>query len=50
LKRFVFVVDFYYKTIARIKICSLDVTFVALVPVGSEIAFRLRGDLQMVRN
>ena len=50
LRRRVFLVDFCFRTKARITIRPLDVTFLALVPVGSEIAFRLRGDLQVARN
>ena len=46
----VFLVDFLYKTTARIKIHRLDVTFVALGGVGNEIAFRRRGDFQVARN
>ena len=39
-----------FKTTARIKIRRLHVTFVALVPVGGEIAFRVRSDLQVAQN
>ena len=50
LRRFVFFVDFCFKTTARIKIRRLHVTFLALVPVGSEIEFRRRSDLQVAQN
>ena len=39
-----------FKTPARIKIRRLHVTFLALVPVGSEIEFRRRSDLQVAQN
>ena len=39
-----------FKTPARIKIRRLHVTFLALVPVGSEIGFRRRSDLQVAQN
>ena len=47
LKRSVFIIDFYYKTTARFKIRRLGVFFVAVVTVENEVAFRLRGDLQV---
>ena len=50
LRRFVFFLDFCFKTPARIKIRRLHVTFLALVPVGSEIEFRRRSDLQVAQN
>ena len=50
LRRFVFFLDFWFKTTARIKLRRLHVTFLALVPVGSEIEFRRRSDLQVVQN
>ena len=49
-KRFVFLLDFWFKTLARIKIISLEVVFGALVPAGSEIEFRLRGDLGVAQS
>ena len=39
-----------FKTPARIKILRVEVIFLALVPVGSEIAFRFRSDLQVAQN
>jgi hypothetical protein len=39
-----------FKTPARITVRRLDVTFLALVPVGSEIEFRRRSDLQVAQN
>ena len=50
LRRFVFFLDFCFKTPARIKIRRLHVTFLALAPVGSEIEFRRRSDLQVAQN
>ena len=50
LRRFVFFVDFCCKTPAGIKIRRLHASFLALVPVGGEIAFRLRSDLQVAQN
>ena len=50
LRRFVFFLHFCYKTQARIKIRRLHVTLLALVPVGSEIAFRLRSDLHVAQH
>ena len=49
-KRFVFLFDFCFETQARIKIISLEVVFGALVPAGSEIEFRLRGDLGVAQS
>ena len=49
LRRFVFFLDFCFKTPARIKIRRLHVTFLVLVPVGSEIEFRRRSDLQVAQ-
>ena len=50
LRRFVFFLDLWFKTPARIKIRRLHVSFLALVPVGSEIEFRRRSDLQVAQN
>ena len=50
LRRFLFFFDFCYKTLAGIKIRRLHVTFLGLVPVGSEIEFRRRSDLQVAQN
>ena len=50
LRRFVLFFDFWYKTPAGIKIRRLHVTFLALVPVGSEIEFWRRTDLQVAQN
>ena len=48
-RRFVFLVDFCYKTPARIKLRRLDVTFLAVVFVGGEIAFWLGSDIHVAR-
>ena len=49
-KRFVFLFDFWLKMEARINIISLEVVFGVLVPAGSEIEFRLRGDLGVAQS
>ena len=49
-KRFVFLLDFCFETPARIKIIRLEVVFGVLVPAGSEIEFRLRGDLGVAQS
>ena len=49
-ERFVFLFDFCFKTTARIKLISLEVVFGALVPAGSGIEFRLRGDLGVAQS